>query len=251
MRRLLLRIYWWLEKRIFPALRYSQTHYYETLLDVTTTNCEWLDLGCGHQLFASWMTKQERDLGCRAARLVGIDLDLEGLRKNTVVTDRVFGNLEHLPFPPQCFDLVTANMVIEHLETPGTVLREVHRVLRPGGLFVFHTPNRRAPLMKLAAMVPQGIKTALIRLLESRRAEDVFKTFYRMNTPQEIAAGVQSHGFEIVRLKRVSTNAVTQLIAPVAVLELIFLRLLESNRFQDLRSNLIAVLRKSNAAYDS
>jgi hypothetical protein len=69
MRRLLLRIYWWLEKRIVPGLRYSQYHYHETLQSVVPVNCHWLDLGCGHQMFASWMTKEEQDIGRRASRL--------------------------------------------------------------------------------------------------------------------------------------------------------------------------------------
>ena len=247
MRRLLLRIYWWLEKRIVPGLRYSQYHYHQTLQCVVPVNCKWLDLGCGHQMFASWMTKEEQDIGGRASRLVGIDMDLEGLKKNGVIADRIFGDIEHLPLARQSFDLVTANMVVEHLRAPETVLGEVHRILRPGGLFVFHTPNRHALPASLASLFPRSIKNFLIRVLENRREEDVFKTFYRMNTSAQIVEHAQKQGFELVELKRVSTNAISQLIAPIAVLELIYLRILESKRFENLRSNLIAVLRKSNA----
>jgi SAM-dependent methyltransferase len=244
MRHILRRIYWWLEKRIFPGLRYSQYHYHETLQSVVPMNCHWLDLGCGHQMFASWMTKEEQDIGCRASLLVGIDTDLEGLKKNGVISDRIFGDIEHLPLARQSFDLVTANMVVEHLPAPETILGEVHRILKPGGLFVFHTPNRRALQAWLASLFPQKIKTFLIRVLEERREEDVFKTFYRMNTSAEIVEYARKQGFELVELKRVSTNAIFQLIAPVAVLELIYLRVLESKRLEHLRSNLIAVLRK-------
>jgi ubiquinone/menaquinone biosynthesis C-methylase UbiE len=191
MRRLLLRVYWWLEKRIVPGLRYSQYHYHETLQSVVPVNCHWLDLGCGHQMFASWMTKEEQDLGRRASRLVGIDMDLEGLKKNSVVSDRIFGDIERLPLARQSFDVVTANMVVEHLRATETILGEVHRILKPGGLFVFHTPNRRALYASLARLFPQRIKKFLIRVLENRREEDVFKTFYRMNTSTEIVEYAQ------------------------------------------------------------
>ena len=35
---------------------------------------------------------------------------------------------------------------LEHLYTPATQFREISRILRPGGVFIFHTPNRRGYL---------------------------------------------------------------------------------------------------------
>lgn len=46
-----------------------------------------------------------------------------------------------LPFPDRGFDLVMAVEVLEHLESPRAFLREIFRVLRPGGLAVISTPN--------------------------------------------------------------------------------------------------------------
>jgi SAM-dependent methyltransferase len=42
----------------------------------------------------------------------------------------------------QTFDVVVSFETIEHLRQPARFLAEVHRVLRPGGLFVCSTPNR-------------------------------------------------------------------------------------------------------------
>ena len=50
-------------------------------------------------------------------------------------------NTEGLPYPDGSFDLVTCTEVIEHLEHYRATLREVSRILRPGGVFVVSTPN--------------------------------------------------------------------------------------------------------------
>ena len=49
---------------------------------------------------------------------------------------------ESLPWPAASFDIVVADSVIEHLERPDLALAEIHRVLRPGGVFAAWSPNR-------------------------------------------------------------------------------------------------------------
>lgn len=48
---------------------------------------------------------------------------------------------ENLPFAKESFDLVTCTEVIEHLEHYRSTLRDIHRVLKPGGTLVLTTPN--------------------------------------------------------------------------------------------------------------
>lgn len=50
-------------------------------------------------------------------------------------------NDQNLPYADASFDVVTATEVIEHLEHFRRVIREIHRVLRPGGLCLLSTPN--------------------------------------------------------------------------------------------------------------
>lgn len=49
--------------------------------------------------------------------------------------------LEQLPFVDSAFDIVSSHEVVEHVEDPAVVLREFHRVLKPGGVCVIATPN--------------------------------------------------------------------------------------------------------------
>jgi len=46
-----------------------------------------------------------------------------------------------LPFPDESFDIAVCLEVIEHLENPWFLVRELHRVVRPGGAVVISTPN--------------------------------------------------------------------------------------------------------------
>lgn len=48
---------------------------------------------------------------------------------------------KELPYQDNTFDIVTATEVIEHLEDFRAILREIYRVLKPGGICVLSTPN--------------------------------------------------------------------------------------------------------------
>ena len=50
-------------------------------------------------------------------------------------------NHEDLPYADASFDVVTATEVIEHLEDFRRIVREIQRVLKPGGVRVLSTPN--------------------------------------------------------------------------------------------------------------
>jgi ubiquinone/menaquinone biosynthesis C-methylase UbiE len=67
---------------------------------------------------------------------VGLDYTWERLNGNQHLSRLVVGEIERAPFAADTFDIVTANMVVEHLEKPAEALLQIYRVLRPGGYFV-------------------------------------------------------------------------------------------------------------------
>ena len=97
----------------------------------------------------------------------------------------------------------------------------------------------------MARVVPESLKVRLIAYLESRKAEDVFPTLYRMNTPGKIRDLSRSASLELAELLRVESSAQSVMLGPLVIFELLWIRLLRFSSFRDLRSNFIVVLRKA------
>lgn len=243
-RGLLYRAYWKVENAILPGFRAPQTRYEDLLMEYVKPGTRWLDVGAGHQVLSSWRLSDEKELVGRSGMVVGIDAHLDSLRMHRTVHLKCQGDLARLPFRSNTFDLITANMVVEHLRQPDIQFREIFRTLRPGGHFIFHTPNSRSYSAFLAAHVPEVAKRGLIRALDGRSSQDVFRTYYKANTQDAIRALANSIGFEVSKLDMASGSAESAMVLPVAVVELMFIKLLTTDRFQNSRTNIIAILRK-------
>lgn len=68
------------------------------------------------------------------------------------------GSIVRMPgIPNQHYDIAFANWVLEHVDDAGSAIREVARILKPGGLMVVTIPNPRAPEFRFAAHTPQWV----------------------------------------------------------------------------------------------
>ncbi|MEK7526995.1 MAG: class I SAM-dependent methyltransferase [Patescibacteria group bacterium] len=61
----------------------------------------------------------------------------------------VDANVDKLPYPNDFFDAVTAWCLLAHLENPHHFIREIYRVLKPGGIFFNEMPNTSLHARKL------------------------------------------------------------------------------------------------------
>jgi SAM-dependent methyltransferase len=100
---------------------------------------EALDLGCGYH--ASLL----RSLRRRLARGLGVDLRVSPIAGAEAGVSLVEATLEEaLPhISDGSFDLVLLISVLEHLWEPLDALREIRRVLRPGGVLLVNVPTWR------------------------------------------------------------------------------------------------------------
>lgn len=230
---------------VSPTADYHQNRYARRLEGMVEQGCHWLDLGAGTRIHEGWLAAPEDEIAARAAILVGCDLAEDNLRQNPFIAAAVLADGVHLPFAEQSFDLVTANMVVEHLADPASVFREVARVLRPGGRFVFVTPNRANPVVFLASiLLPKPVRRRLAQLVESRNEEDVFPTFYRANSSRSIRRELAGIKLRIARLERFSSFPIIKNFWPVTALECLLIRLADVQPLAWSRSNIYCELVK-------
>jgi SAM-dependent methyltransferase len=250
LRKALYRSYHVLQRAITPGLRNSQFAYKDKLISCLTPRTSWLDLGCGHQLLPDWMPNWQPDQAAivkQCHMVVGIDSDFPSLAKHQAIRNRVHGNIEVLPFKNESFDLVTANVVVEHVENPAALLAEIHRILLPGGIFLFHTPNFYGYASLAATLMPRQLRLKMVELLQGREEEDVFPTRYRCNTGKDVQTLARTSGFVLIELSMVESSAQTVMLGPVVLPELLLIATLRLNALRNFRTNIIAVLQKPKA----
>jgi len=98
-----------------------------------------LDVGC----WDGRLLEKIRDAGLYK-ELTGVDIVEAGvnLTRNKGFNAQVVDlNDGVLPFPDQHFDTVTMLAVLEHIFDPYTIIREIRRILRPGGTLIIDVPN--------------------------------------------------------------------------------------------------------------
>jgi SAM-dependent methyltransferase len=152
-----------------------------------------LDAGCGRT--APILAKYRG----RARRLIGVDLvdfatdlkDLELLKHD----------LGHIPLESGCVDLAMSRSVMEHVSDPARVYKELYRVLKPGGHFIFLTPNLWDYASIIAKLVPNRFHPSIVARTEGRAEEDVFPVAYRTNTCSAVTSWARKTGFELISFR--------------------------------------------------
>lgn len=102
-----------------------------------------LDVGCGKGDFLSIV----KPLGMNCYGVEPNDFDKDFMKKNKL---NIFqGNLNEANFLPNFFDVITMNHVFEHMHQPSKMLKELYRILVPGGTLILATPISNALLFKI------------------------------------------------------------------------------------------------------
>jgi 2-polyprenyl-6-hydroxyphenyl methylase/3-demethylubiquinone-9 3-methyltransferase len=147
---------WWDQRNILYTITTERCDYIESRVDrifgrEAFGQQEVLEIGCGGGLLSEGMAK-------RRALVVGIDssesslqvarahTQKSGLGQNTFFEQ---GYAETLPYADGSFSVIVCMDVLEHVQDLQGVIKEITRVLAPGGIFIFDTINR-TPIARIA-----------------------------------------------------------------------------------------------------
>ena len=113
------------------------------------------------------------------------------------------GDIEALPFDDECFDAAVMNEVLEHVPDEERALREIRRVLRPGGALLIFSPNRFYPFethgvhsIRHGHSIPP-LRTFLLPWVPVSIATRIVKPWARNYWPSDLRRISQSAGFRL------------------------------------------------------
>ncbi len=152
-----------------------------------------LDIGCGRT------APNLSQLIGKAAKLYGIDVV-------DFTTDdprlHLFANdvRDMKDIPSNSVDLAYSRAVMEHLERPEEAYREIARVLKPGGVYVFTTPSIYDYGSIAALLIPNRFHARIVSATEGRAGEDVFPTVFGSNSRRAIGKHAAMFGLKVQQL---------------------------------------------------
>jgi ubiquinone/menaquinone biosynthesis C-methylase UbiE len=136
-----------------------------------------LDIGCGPGVLAAELVERKYDY-------YGVDIaqkmiDVCRARFPQIDPARfTVGRIQSLKFPERFFDLILCIGVVEYLRDDGEAIREMARVLKPGGTAIISMPNRRAPFVRWNRGIYKPFVRGLNRLRGKKPEEELVHREY-------------------------------------------------------------------------
>jgi SAM-dependent methyltransferase len=182
-------------------------HYRRLVAENLVAQGSVLDVGCGRTFPLSGF------LGERCPDVHGVDPVATPLRGPHV--ERRCGSAYALPYPDHRFDLLVSQSVLEHIERPLAAFREIRRVLKPGGRFVFLAAGQYDYVSLVARLLPNRIHGRVVQATEGRPPEDTFGAFYRANSARRLRSIARQVGFDVVEMRYLNQFPYAALISPL------------------------------------
>lgn len=184
--------------RYYSAPRYDgTTTFYDWVRENVEPEHRVLNLGAGPPT-----CHPTRILKGEVAEIVGADIDPVVL-DNPELDRSVFIENDRIAIPDHYFDVIFSDYVLEHIERPEAFLGEVHRLLKPGGCYLFRTPNFYHYVALISWATPQWVHEMIANPARGlpEDAHEPWPTFYRLNTGRKLRRAAAQAGFSNAELR--------------------------------------------------
>ncbi len=148
-----------------------------------------LDIGCGGGMgMDAGRDEYVRAIAREAGTMYGVEPDESVTPLPGVFDHYQHALLETADLAPQSIDVAYSFMVMEHVADPTSFFQAVYRVLKPGGSYIFITPNGRHFFTRVSkALHLLRVDEWMLRVLRRRQADDYhYPVQYKCQTPSAI-----------------------------------------------------------------
>ena len=194
-------------------------------------------------------TNSTSDFLSRIGEVDGVDID-PLIKENSALSQAWVIEDDQYPCEDEKYDACVSNYVLEHVSQPEAHLREIRRILKPGGCYVFRTPNRFHYVSLVSAWTPHSFHRLVANRLRALDgdAHDPYPTFYRLNTRSSVQKRAEACGFTVEVLDMIeSTPSYAAASRPLFFAGLAYERAVNSTRrLEGLRANLLVTLRRAS-----
>jgi len=230
----------WLDKKLYPehSDNWDDELFRKLIMSYIRPEHSMLDLGAGAGIVSQMNFKGLSEKVC------GVDPDPR-VESNPYLDEGRIGLGQEIPYPDASFDIVFADNVLEHIDSPDDVLSEIFRVLKPGGYFLGKTPNKYHYMPLIARITPHWFHQ-FVNKLRGRETVDTFPTRYRINEPKSVTSYAIRNGFKVREIQRIEGRPeYLRMSAPSYLLGWLYERAVNSSKvFAHFRVLLVCVLEK-------
>jgi SAM-dependent methyltransferase len=181
----------------------------------------------------------------------GVDISPEARTNKYLAGSQVYDGKD-LPFTDASFDGCVSNYVLEHVEDPDGHFRQVARVLKPGGVYCFRTPNLWHYVALTARFLPHSFHLRFSNRLRGleESAHDPYPTYYRANTQRRIVECCRGVGLKPLIVSMIEKEpSYGRLHNTIFYTMMMYERAVNSSHaFEPLRANILGVLRRAEQA---
>jgi len=220
------------------------TQFHDMFSQAVGSSVEFLEIGAGP-------TNKTTGLLASLGSVTGLDVD-PVVMTNEYCHEAVVYDGIHMPFDEGKFDIAVADFVLEHVEHPAELAREIYRVLRPEGRFIFRTPNLWHYVSLAAKLSPHRFHNLVSNRMRTLQngAHEPYPTYHRMNTKRACIRILSDAGFSIEEVAMIEPEPSYGLASPFLFYPLMaWERLLNSSSlFEILRVNILCVARANKKA---
>jgi len=145
-----------------------------------------LDLGCGAGENSVYFAKKGALCVATDYSPGMVEVALKLAETNGVKIEGCTANAMELEFPDNTFDIVYASNLLHHLPEPKMAIREMHRVLKPGGKACFWEPLKHNPVINVYRRMATKVRTEdetpldinIVKFVNSLYSDVAYDTFW-------------------------------------------------------------------------